>query len=765
LIGIERMAKRKNSDSDLKRYFNDSTYRNKKSSSKGNGKKTKLIILSVIGMLFLALLIYIISGLPSLEELENPRPQLASKVFTSDGELLGQFFIENRIETDIDSLPPYLIDALIATEDRQFYDHWGVNLSRFFKAMVKNVFTFSREGASTITQQLAKNLYELKSSDENSFETVIRKIREWISAIQIEKNYTKKEILELYLNVSYFGRSAYGIESASKVYFNKKAIDLTIPESALFIALLKSPVFYDPINKVQSATNRRNFVMYNMVVTGKLSKSDYEYLKQQPISLATERIGGSITEAPYFMEYIRQQLTPIADKYGFDLYRGGLNIYTTLDMRMQKIANRVMSKHLAEYQILFDKNWKWDKNKDILSILVDKAIKNNSQYRNAADREDKAKIYNRLKASQSFIDSVKKAEATVQAGFVVIDPVTGYIKALVGGENQYFGRGLNHVTGIKRQPGSSFKPIVYTVGIDNGYSPAYTLLNQKFNYNGWSPENSNLEYGGYITLREALAYSINVIAGRLTIGEIAPPNQVLKYAERMGIHSKLNAYPSIALGTSELSPLELTSAYGTIANNGVHVEPISVLKVEDRNGILIADFAPEYTEAISPQTAAVMTSLLQDVVNYGTGAGVRRYFQFPAAGKTGTTQNYSDAWFVGFTPNLVAGVWVGFDDHRVKFTNWYGQGARAALPIWAMFMEAAYKELDLPLEYFHTAEGVDTVKFCKETMNLGDTRLATDNCPEVVTDIVLSKNIPQSCEIHSGGAKIKREDRRGDTGW
>jgi len=760
------MAKRKKSDNDMKKYFSDKSYRNKKKSSGFFKKrKTKLVFLSVIATLFLVLVIYIANGLPSLEQLENPSPQLASKVFTSDGELLGQFYIENRIETDIDSLPPYVTQALIATEDRDFYSHWGVNLSRFVKAMLKNIFTFSREGASTITQQLAKNLYDLKSSHETAFDTAIRKIREWITAIQIEKNFTKKEILELYLNVSYFGRSAYGIESASEVYFGKKASELTLPEAALFIALLKSPEHYDPIRRVENAIARRNLVMHNMVVTGDLSDEEYDKLKLQPITLASEKIGGSVSEAPHFMEYIRQQLSSVSDKYGYDLYRDGLNIYTSIDMRMQKIANKVVAKHLADYQILFNKNWSWKKNQDVLTVLIDKAIKSNREYRSARDKEEKAKIYNELKYNQGFIDSVKKVETIIQAGFVVIDPTTGQIKAMVGGENQNFGRGLNHVTGIKRQPGSSFKPIVYTVAIDNGYSPAFTLLNQKFNYNGWSPENSDGEYGGYVTLREALANSINVIAGRLTIGDIAPPSQVVKYAKRMGITSELNPYPSLALGTTEVSPLELTSTYGTIANKGVHVDPISILKIEDRNGILVDEFAPQYTEAISPQTAAVITSMLEDVINYGTGAGVRKYFQFPAAGKTGTTQNFSDAWFVGFTPQLVAGVWVGFDDHRVKFTDWYGQGARAALPIWAMFMEDAYKELKIPLEYFEIPEGVDTVKFCKETMDLGDTRLATENCPETVTDIAIDKNLPPYCEIHSGGVKIKREDRKGDSGW
>ena len=385
---------------------------------------------------------------------------------------------------------------------------------------------------------------------------------------------------------------------------------------------------------MENAIIRRNLVMHNMVVTGVLSESEYEKLKQQPITLASEKIGGSVSEAPHFMEYIRQQLSNVSDKYGYDLYRDGLNIYTSLDMRMQKIANKVVAKHLADYQVLFDKNWSWKKNQDVLTALIDKAIKNNPQYRSANDKEEKAKIYNSLKYNKEFVDSVKKVESTIQAGFVVINPTNGQIKAMVGGENQDFGRGLNHVTGIRRQPGSSFKPIVYTVAIDNGYFPAYTLLNQKFNYNGWSPENSDDEYGGYVTLREALANSINVVAGRLTISDIAPPAQVLKYAKRMGITSQLNPYPSIALGTSEVSPLELTSAYGTIANKGVHVDPISVLKIEDRNGILIDEFAPQYTEAISPQTAAVITSMLEDVINFGTGTGVRNYFQYPAAGKT-----------------------------------------------------------------------------------------------------------------------------------
>ncbi len=729
--------------------------------------KRKRLIITSLALLFISLIIYIISGLPSLEELENPKPILASKVFSSDGELIGQFFIENRIETNIDSLPKHLIEALIATEDKNFYDHWGVDLGRFFKAMIKNIITLSfteGEGASTITQQCAKNLYNLKSGRENALDKVVRKIREWISAVQIERNFTKNEILELYLNVSYFGRGAYGIESAAKIYFNKKASELTLPESALLIALLKSSEYYDPVKNYDNALRRRNVVLNNMVVNGYLSESEYDKLKKLPIHLATNRPSAIRTEAPHFMEYVRLQLTPIVEKYGYDLYRDGLNIYTTLDMKMQRIANRSAAKHISEYQELFNKNWNWDRNKSLLADLLDKAIKNQTAYRNASGTAEKTKIYNSLKNSQSFVDSVKSEAAKIEVGFVVMDPHNGYIKALVGGTNQEFGRGLNHVTGIRRQPGSAFKPFVYATAIENGYFPAYTLLNQKFDYNGWSPDNADNEYTGYETLRWGLAYSVNVIAGRMTISDIAPPSQVISIAKRMGINSKLDPFPAIALGTLEVSPLEITSAFGTFTNRGIHVEPISILRIEDRNGILIEEFSPQSVQAISPQTASIIADMMQDVVNYGTGAGVRRYFQYPAAGKTGTTQKFSDAWFIGFTPDLVGGVWVGFDDHRIKFTNWYGQGAKAALPIWAMFMQAAYKELNLPVRYFELSEGVETATFCKETMRLGDTKLATENCPETYTDIINSNHLPSTCELHGGG-KIIRENRSGESGW
>ncbi len=760
------MAKR-NNDNDIDKFFNDKDYRNKNKSSKK--KKSRKFIYTGI-LLFVALILlvgtYIILGLPSLEELENPKPQLASKVFTSDGELLGQFFIENRIETNIDSIPQHFKDALIATEDRKYYSHWGVDIDRFIKAMVKNIFSLSmKEGASTITQQLAKNLYKLQFANESTFDKIIRKIREWFTAIQIERNYTKEEILELYLNVSYFGRSAYGVETAANIFFNKRAFDLTLEESALLVALLKSSVFYDPIRRPESALNRRNLVMYNMVDAGYLDETSYESLRNIPLILSEERIGKVKTEAPHFLEEIRKQMLAMSDKYGYDLFRDGINIYTTLDMRMQKIANKAVEEHLTEYQELFNKSWKWERNAALLANLVDKAIKNNTKYRTAITLEDKAVIYNQLKSNTAFVDSVKKAETRIQVGFVVVDTKTGHIKSMVGGADQDFLYGLNHVTQIRRQPGSAFKPIIYTVAIDNGYFPAYSIRNERRTYDkGWSPRNFSNDYGGVQTLRQALAKSTNVIAVSVIMNGLAPLNQIGTYSNRLGIKTKLDVVPAIALGTGEVTPLELTSAYGTLANGGIHIEPISILRIEDRNGVLIDQFNTESREAISEQTAGIITNMLQDVVNYGTAARTRQFFHRPAAGKTGTTQEFADAWFVGYTPQLVGGVWVGFDDRRVSFHGNDGQGGRAALPIWYKFMAETYKELDIPLEYFDLPPGVESARFCRYTVEtLGDAKLATDNCPDTITDIINTRKRPPTCDIHRSGGV--RQDKTGDSEW
>ncbi|MCL4547949.1 MAG: PBP1A family penicillin-binding protein [Bacteroidetes bacterium] len=724
-----------------------------------NGKNRRYIILGGIAIFIVAVILffsYVYEGLPTLDKLENPQAQLASNVWSKDGVLLGQFYNENRVEVSIDSIPPVVINALISTEDKSFYKHWGVDLQRLIKAMVKNVLLFKREGASTITQQLAKNLYSLKIRKESLFDTFVRKIREWITAIQIEKTYTKREILEMYFNISWFGHGAYGIATAARTYFDKDVKGLNVSDAGVIVALLKSAVIYDPFKRYENSLRRRNLVMQNMVDEGFLSEEQYEKLKLEPIKLSYKKIEEGVRGgiAPHFVEYIRQQMEKLSDKYGFNLYQDGLNIYTTLDSRMQKIADNAVQKHINEFQKQFDKHWRWDKYSSILKEMINKAIMNRPEYRNAENATDKRAIYNRLLTDRKLIDSVKEVGKRIEVGFVCIDPSSGEIRSMVGGRDPRFAYGLNHATQIRRQPGSSFKPIVYSVAIDNGLYPAYPILNQPFDFHGWSPQNFDHSTGGFTTLRTALALSINIVAGRLIIEDHAPLWKIGRFAEMMGIKSKLDLVPSIALGTSLVSPLELTSAFATLANRGIYNEPISILRIEDKDGVLIDNFTSNASEAIPEETAYIVTSMLQTAIDDGTGVAARATYNFqrPAAGKTGTTQEYADAWYEGYTPQLAAGVWVGFDDHRVSFTGDYGQGARAALPIWAIFMHDVYDQLKLPLEDFTPpASGkVVTEKFCKESIfELGDPKLYSSDCRTgFITDIINVRDIPAPFDMY-----------------
>ncbi len=727
----------------------------KKEIRKKKKSRAKKIFISIVTFLFIVFFTaaffffqYVTDGLPTFEQLENPKQRLASKVYSVDGVEIGSFFRQARVETNLDSIPKHFINALIATEDRKFYDHWGVDIERFFKAMVKNVFLFKREGASTLTQQLAKNIYALKIPDENIFDTMVRKLREWITAVQLEKSYTKNEILEMYLNDSYFGKGAYGIASAADVYFNKRVQELTIPEASLFVALLKSSVWYDPVKRYNNAIQRRNVVMYNMVQTGYLSSEEFQKLKEEPIKLSLDRIKTRFKSylAPHYVEHIRQQMEDLSDQYGFDIYEDGLTIYTSLDTRMQKIANESVTKHMEEFQPIFDKRWNWNENRELLDDLLDKSIRQRIEYIRAKTSQEKKVIYNRLKKNVAFVDSVQQIAQNIEVGFVVLDITNGQIKAMVGGRNQEFAYGLNHSTQITRQPGSSFKPIVYMVALDNGLYPAFPVLNQPFNYEGWEPKNFTETTSGFMTLREGLRHSVNLVSARLIIEGHVELWKIGRYAQKMGIKKKLDLVPSISLGTAEVSPLEITSAYATIANSGIYNEPISILKIEDKDGIIIDNYFPETQEAISAETAFIITDMMQDIVNRGSGARVRMYFNRPAAGKTGTTQAYGDAWFVGFTPQLAAGVWVGFDDRRISFTDTYGQGSRAALPIWAMFMKRVYEEIEMPIEDFHKPESGDIAKvnFCKDSiLELGDPKIISDDCKSgIISDYIRLQDIP-----------------------
>ncbi|MDP3581212.1 MAG: penicillin-binding transpeptidase domain-containing protein, partial [Ignavibacteria bacterium] len=367
----------------------------------------------------------------------------------------------------------------------------------------------------------------------------------------------------------------------------------------------------------------------------------------------------------------------LSDKYGFDLYQGGLRIYTTLDSRMQTIANRAAKLHLDKFQKQFDASWNWNRYNTILNEVLDKAIKNRPEYKTATSQAERRSFYNRIMKDKAFVDSVKNEEKKIEVGFVALDTKTGEIKAMVGGRDNKFMYGLNHATQIRRQPGSAFKPFVYTVAIDRGLYPAFPILNAPFSFDDgsakrWSPANFDHSSGGYQTLRWALAESYNLVAARLVIeNDYAPLSEIGRFAARMGIKTRLDLTPAISLGSSVVTPLEIVSGYATLGNRGVYNEPISILRIEDKDGVVIEKFNTQASEAISEETAYIVTDMMTTVLQGGTGSSARYAYNFqrPAAGKTGTNTNYADAWFIGFTPQITAGVWVGFDDQRVTFTG------------------------------------------------------------------------------------------------
>ena len=755
------------SKEEMERYFNDPEYRKserRKRKLKSKEKRAmKWGIWSAIILLLIGYTYYVITGLPSLEELENPKPDLATRVLSADGQVIDQFYLKNRALVSLKEIPHYVVQSLISTEDKKFYSHWGIDPVRILKAaLIDLVHLRVVEGASTITQQLARNLYL------NQEVNLTRKIREAITAIQIERTYTKEEILSMYLNDVYFGRGAYGLQSAAQLYFDESASDLTLPQGALLIGMLRSPGIFDPINHPKRALDVRNLVLRNMLNDDKLTEAQYQAAKRTPLGIKYHSPSSGL--APAFVEMVRQQLEKLAEKYGFDIYRDGLTVYTTLDSRMQQFADDAVNQHISQYQKWFDTKWNWKDNRATLWDAVDRAIKDYPDYRDAGSAAARAAIYKKLHSNTAFVDSVKQAEQTIQVGFVCINPKDGYIKAMVGSSNyKQFRYGLNHVTQIARQPGSAFKPIVYTVAIDNGYAPSYKLLNQPvtvINPDGtrWSPRNADGEFGGEVTISDALKYSINVVAVRAVLGQdaIAPINQVIDYAHRMGITTDIPPYPSIAIGSALVVPIQLISAYGIFADDGILSKPISILKIEDKNGNVIYQNHTQSTEVLSPQTAYLMTDMLRGVIDGGTGARVRNYFNLDCAGKTGTTQDYGDAWFIGYTPQLVAGAWVGFDDDRVHFTDWDGQGGRAAAPIWGIFMKDVYadRSIGLPITSFVQPEGVVTRMICAQTG-----MLATEFCPDKVPAIFNAKYLPPVCNVHTGPHQQAAAQPKGKIGY
>ena len=690
--------------------------------------KTFFSSLRIIFYLFILVIVYIFylsRDLPSLERLETFDPAMLSTLYDRNGEVIGEFYIQKRVFIDIEDMPKHLKDAAIASEDKRFRSHWGVDLQSFARAVVVNISSMSfRQGFSTLSQQLARNLYK-----EVGFkDSITRKLKEIITAVQIERTYTKDEILEMYLNTVHFGHGTYGAESAAKRFFNKTASQLTIGESAMLIGLLPSPANYSPLRNLNKAIDRRSLVLKLMYDQDLISYQ--EYMEQN--SIIPDNIFYEIPrgKAPYFAEHVRRILEKQDDELGINIYQDGLKIYTTLDYRLQKIAEESVMKTLKKNQDEFNKQLFDDEDRfsklGYLSIYPADSVKTmlNGQL----------ELYEELRQN-----------LLVQCAFVALDTKTGEILAMIGGRSDYLDQ-YNRATQALRQPGSVFKPYIYTAAIDNNYPVTTQLLNQpvalyRNNSKGerekWTPKNYDNSTGGLTTLREGLRRSLNLISVRM-VQELVPPRQVKDIAQRMQISSPIRAVDAIALGTSEVRPIEIVSSYATFANKGIYSSPMAIIRIEDKYGRIIKEYSNEQKEVLSPETAYMMTNLLQTVVDKGTGGSIRWKYKFrhPAAGKTGTTQNWSDAWFVGYTPQIAAGVWYGVDQYPISLGK--GQaGSVAALPAWAIFMKEAHKILNLPKEDFSVPEGIIEIEIDADTKGLPNNR--TKN---IEKEFFLKSNVP-----------------------
>jgi penicillin-binding protein 1A len=665
-----------------------------------------LILILIVGAMVRTYRIYE-KDLPSLAQLHNIEPSLITKIYSADGKLIKEFYTERRILVPLKRMPPHLIDALLATEDRRFFKHWGVNLLSMCRALWVSFWSGERiKATSTITQQLARTLFLTPER------TISRKIKEILTAIKIERNYSKEEILEMYLNQCYFGKGAYGVQAAALRYFNKNVEDLSISECAILIGIPKNPSRYSPIDHPKLAQLRRNIVLDAMKDFKKIPPELADSLKMLPLEINPTTVPTG--EAPYFTEMVRQYLE---NEYGENaLYCGGLSVYTTLNLNLQQAAEKILMTQLDVLQ----------KNMESAHTLKDTN-------------------YTVMVTDSSGAEPTRKrVYKEIQGALMALENGTGNILALIGGKD-FEQSQFNRAVQAKRQPGSGFKPFIYTAAIDNGARPIDIMYDTPFTLIGedgkeWSPENFDKIFRGPVTLREALAKSINVISARLI--EKLTPQQTIFYASSMGIKSSLSPYPSLALGTSEVTLEEMVTAFSVFPNQGIKVEPKYILKITDRYGkVLEENKISKKEEVLSPQTAYIMTTMLESVINKGTGWGARaRGFYRPAGGKTGTTDECTDNWFTGFTPQITAGVWIGYDDKTVIGQNI--TGAHTALPVWADFMIKAHDTLEV--EDFEVPPGIIFRTVCLESG-----LLATNRCPRIITDIFTEETVPQEyCDLH-----------------
>ena len=705
-----------------------------KSKSKDN---KKLILWFWILFLspFFALFLFVagvryFSDLPDTEALQNPKTNLATEVFSCDLKVLGKYYAENRTNVKFKEISPNVINALVATEDARFYKHSGVDIRALGRAIFGALMgSESSGGGSTITQQLAKMLFPRE--DLHGLGLVIRKMKEWIIAVKLEREYTKEEIITMYLNKFDFINSAVGIKSAAQIYFGTTPDALKLEQAAMLVGMAKNPSMFNPNRFADRSKGRRNTVLQQMNKYDYLGDKQCDSLQALPLTLNFHPESHNDGLAPYFREYLRdvflknwceENLKPDGKKY--NIYRDGLKIYTTLDSRMQKYAEEAVTDHLSALQQDFFKEcahkrnapFAWNVNKQEIKDIMIQGIKRSGRYRalkksglpfEEIEKQFKVPIPMTIftwkgekDTVMSPMDSIKYYKGYLQTGFMSVEPQTGYIKAWVGGINHKYFQ-YDHVQiGHTRQVGSTFKPFIYALAIQEGYSPCYRLPNVKTCIDmpegqpAYCPDNSDDKLNGrMLTLQQALANSVNYISAYL-IKQFGP-QAVVKLARRMGIVSPIDPVPAICLGTPEISVFEMVGANATFANKGTWIQPTFVTRIEDKNGKVLADFSPNTEEVLSEEKAYVMLKLMQGVVQIGTGVRLRyRYkLDMPIAGKTGTTQNNSDGWFMGITPDLVSGCWTGAEDRAVHFDRTdMGQGANMALPIWAKYMQKVYAD-------------------------------------------------------------------------
>ena len=684
---------------------------------------------AIIVLLFIG---FLSRDLPSLEQLENYDPDLVTRIYSIDGKVLNELFVQKRVFVELFNIPTHMQNAVIASEDRRFYEHWGLSVRSVARAIGVNILSLSyRQGFSTLTQQLARNLYKTIGFEDS----ILRKIKEVITAVQIERTYTKDEILEMYLNTVHFGHGTYGVEAATKRFFGKESKDLSVDESALLVGLLPSPASYSPVRHPEKGRKRRNTVLRLMKEQGYITHSEHAQYRAMTLESVTDEPTRGL--APYFTEYIRRLLEKEDDVLDINIYRDGLKIYTTLDSRLQELAEKIVLDAIIKSQ----------------GKLNNRIINNQEEFELLGHltiyEEDSVKM---MMQGEAQLYKDLRSKLLVQTAFVAINPKTGGIMAMIGGRPDYHDQ-YNRAVQAKRQPGSVFKPFVYTTALENGYTVSQQLLNQPVvlnvqNTDGswvkWKPQNYGGSTGGLTTLREGLRKSLNLISVRIVQQDYAPAEQVKRTAQRMGISTDIRAVDAIALGTSEVIPLEMVAAYAAYANKGVYSKPIAITKIEDRYGNTIREYHTAQYEVLSEETAFLMTNLMQTVMDRGTGGSARWKYNFtrPAAGKTGTTQGWSDAWFVGFTPQIAAGVWFGVDDYQVSLGK--GQdGSKAALPSWAQFMRDSHKTLDLPRVNFQKPSGIIVSEICSVS-KMGSRK----SCP-IEKELYKSGTEPsQKCRIH-----------------